>query len=72
MTKAGLDLVEIAKNVGVIEFDIVDDDQLGQVMDELERLSKKAVSYSSPSMMKNFDSVNCAPWPRLRGMPPIM
>ena len=59
--KAGLDLLEVAINVGVIELDIVYDHQFGKIVQNLDRLSKKAVSYSSPSIMKYFQSLRRHP-----------
>src|SRR4051812_7555813 len=39
--EAELDFVEVAKNIGVIELDIVYDQQLGEIMNELRALVEK-------------------------------
>ncbi len=41
------------QNIGVIELKVVEDQRTRAVMDNLERLSKKAQSYSSASITKN-------------------
>src|ERR1700709_597161 len=41
MAEAGLDLIEVAKNIRVIELDIIHDYQLRQVMNELRPLVEK-------------------------------
>jgi hypothetical protein len=38
VAEAGLDLLEVVKDVGMIELDVVHDQQLGQVVDELRAL----------------------------------
>ena len=39
--KLEFDRLEIVENVGVVELDVVDHEQLGQVMDELRALVEK-------------------------------
>ena len=72
MPKAGFDLIEIAKDVGVVELDVVHDQQLGQVMQELGALVEKGGVVFIAFDDENFESVKCAPCPRFLGMPPIM
>ena len=50
--EGGLDGFEVGVNVGVVKLDVRQDERGGKVVEEFGPLSKKAVSYSSPSTMK--------------------
>ena len=60
-------------DIGVVELDVVDDEQFGQVVNKLAALVEKSgvVLVALDDVIRR-GALNRAPWPRLLGKPPIM
>jgi len=68
--EAQFDILQAVKNVGVIELDVVYDQQFGQVVNEFRALIEECRVVLVPFDDKNLESFRRAPCPRFFGMPP--